>query len=52
MLPKAVVINKPTDINRVIDKINLVPISAGQQIIMSEIVPPTEGNWIICQCPT
>ena len=51
MLPKAVAINKPTDIDRVINKINVVPISAGQQIIMSEIVPPSEEIGLSVNVP-
>jgi len=51
MLSKAVVINKQTDVDRVVDKINVVPISAGQQIIMSEIVPPSEEIGLSVSVP-
>lgn len=51
MAPKSVVINKTTDMDRVVGKINLVPISAGQQIMTSEIVPPSEQIGLSVNVP-
>jgi pilus assembly protein CpaB len=49
--PKAVVVNKKDDINKVIGMINMVPITAGQQIIMSELVPPSEETGLAVSVP-
>ncbi len=51
MSPKAVIVNTQEDIERVINKINVVPIAAGQQISMTEIVPATEETGLSVNIP-
>lgn len=51
MLPNAIAINKQTDIERVVSKINIVPIAAGEQINMSDIVPPSEEIGLSVNVP-
>jgi pilus assembly protein CpaB len=49
--PKAIIVNTEQDVERVVDKINVVPISAGQQIVTSEIVPPSEEIGLSVNVP-
>ncbi len=51
MMPKSIIVNTEQDIERVINNVNVVPISAGQQIITSEIVPPSQEVGLSVNVP-
>ncbi|MCP4481810.1 MAG: Flp pilus assembly protein CpaB [bacterium] len=51
MEPKAVPINTQDDLKKVVGMINLVPFSAGQQIVTSDIVPPSEETGLSVAVP-
>lgn len=51
MLPKAIIVNTQDDIKQVINKITVAPLAAGQQISMTEIVPPTEETGLSVNIP-
>jgi pilus assembly protein CpaB len=50
--PTAVLFNDPKqDIKKVLGKVNLVPILAGQQITQSQLVPPSEETGLSVKVP-
>lgn len=51
LTPKHVLYNTELDKERVVNKINLVPISKGQQISMSDIVPPSQEVGLSVNIP-
>ncbi len=51
--PSAIIVKeRAKDIARVVDKINLVPIAAGQQVLQSAILPPSPETGLSVKIPS